>query len=532
MSLQFIMGNSGAGKSRYAYQKILAEAMRHPEKTYLIIVPEQFTMQTQKELVSLHPAGGILNVDILSFQRLAYRIFEETGGSLYPVLEETGKSLVVKRVAQEKKKELTILGSTLKRTGAVSQMKSLISELKQYQIAPSELDTWAEETGEKKLLAAKLKDTGVIYRAFEEYLENRYVTAEDVLEVLAGKLEESSLIRNSEVLVDGFTGFTPVQIGVLGKLFRLCEKVYVTIIMDEREDPYKKAIPHQLFAMSRQLIQQLMKAADEAGCPVEPEIWVRRSGYGRFQSGSMMDQLEQNLFRYGIRRIVGTEAGKRAESKAGAGTNGKNKKEIGPSTLENAQKTKKEHLESGQNLKQQGIYISVAPSPRAELEETVRLIRRMVREEKMRYQDFAVLTGDLSIYGTYAREIFEKFGEAYYRALETVALKQLIQDSERKVISLGAGVPLQEQNEKYLKELGTVVYLKGSLTTLKKRLADSKKDPMLDGEDRDDKIKKLLKQRDPVYQKFADIQVVTGEVPFEELIKEIEEKLSTYEKNS
>ena len=76
MSLQFIMGNSGAGKSRYAYQKILAEAMRHPEKTYLIIVPEQFTMQTQKELVSLHPAGGILNVDILSFQRLAYRIFE------------------------------------------------------------------------------------------------------------------------------------------------------------------------------------------------------------------------------------------------------------------------------------------------------------------------------------------------------------------------------------------------------------------------------------------------------------------------
>lgn len=189
MSLQFIMGNSGAGKSRYAYQKILAEAMRHPEKTYLIIVPEQFTMQTQKELVSLHPAGGILNVDILSFQRLAYRIFEETGGSLYPVLEETGKSLVVKRVAQEKKKELTILGSTLKRTGAVSQMKSLISELKQYQIAPSELDTWAEETGEKKLLAAKLKDTGVIYRAFEEYLENRYVTAEDVLEVLAGKLK-------------------------------------------------------------------------------------------------------------------------------------------------------------------------------------------------------------------------------------------------------------------------------------------------------------------------------------------------------
>ena len=393
MSLQFIMGNSGAGKSRYAYEKILAEAARHPEKNYLIVVPEQFTMQTQKELVSLHPAGGILNIDILSFQRLAYRIFEETGGSLYPVLEETGKSLVVKRVAQEKKKELTILGSTLKRTGAVSQMKSLISELKQYQIAPSELDAWAEETGEKKLLAAKLKDTGVIYRAFEEYLENRYVTAEDVLEVLAGKLEESALIKNSEVLVDGFTGFTPVQIGVLGKLFRLCAKVYVTIIMDEREDPYKKAIPHQLFAMSRQLVQQLMKAADEAGCPVEPEIWVRRSGHGRFQPGSTMDQLEQRLFRYGKRGFSGNGIEKRPESGTEAKTG---------------------NPAAGYGAKQQGIYISVAPNPRAELEETVRLIRRMVREDGMRYQDFAVLTGDLSVYGTYAREIFEKCGVPYF----------------------------------------------------------------------------------------------------------------------
>ena len=393
MSLQFIMGNSGAGKSRYAYEKILAEAARHPEKNYLIVVPEQFTMQTQKELVSLHPAGGILNIDILSFQRLAYRIFEETGGSLYPVLEETGKSLVVKRVAQEKKKELTILGSTLKRTGAVSQMKSLISELKQYQIAPSELDAWAEETGEKKLLAAKLKDTGVIYRAFEEYLENRYVTAEDVLEVLAGKLEESALIKSSEVLVDGFTGFTPVQIGVLGKLFRLCAKVYVTIIMDEREDPYKKAIPHQLFAMSRQLVQQLMKAADEAGCPGEPEIWGTRSGHGRFQPGSTMVQLEQRLFRYGKRGFSGNGIEKRPESGTEAKTG---------------------NPAAGYEAKQQGIYISVAPNPRAELEETVRLIRRMVREEGMRYQDFAVLTGDLSVYGTYAREIFEKCGVPYF----------------------------------------------------------------------------------------------------------------------
>ena len=79
-----------------------------------------------------------------------------------------------------------------------------------------------------------------------------------------------------------------------------------------------------------------------------------------------------------------------------------------------------------------------------------------------------------------AREIFERFGEPYYRALETLALKQLIQDSERKVISLGAGLPLQEQNEKYLRELGTVVYLN---------------------------ISKLLIYRISLFQKFLDLVI-------------------------
>ena len=130
------------------------------------------------------------------------------------------------------------------------------------------------------------------------------------------------------------------------------------------------------------------------------------------------------------------------------------------------------------------------------------------------------------------KEIFDRFGEPFYRALETTVIKALIDDPEQKIISLGSGLPMQEQNEKYLKELGTVVYLKGSLTTLKKRLADSKKDPMLDGEDRDDKIKKLLKQRDPVYAKFADVEMITGDKPFEDLIAQLEEKLKTCVKNS
>ena len=89
--------------------------------------------------MSLHPRRGLLNIDILSFNRLAYRVFSETGGDTLPVLEETGKSLVLQRVIQEKQKELKVLGGTLKQPGAVSQMKSLVSELMQY---PSRRENW------------------------------------------------------------------------------------------------------------------------------------------------------------------------------------------------------------------------------------------------------------------------------------------------------------------------------------------------------------------------------------------------------
>ena len=122
------------------------------------------------------------------------------------------------------------------------------------------------------------------------------------------------------------------------------------------------------------------------------------------------------------------------------------------------------------------------------------------------------------------KDIFDKFGEPFYRALETTVIKELIKDQEQKVISLGSGLPMQEQNEKYIKQLGTVVYLKGSAETFRKRL-EGNNNPLLEGDNQEEKIKKLLKQRDPIYHKFADIEVVTGVKPFEELIKEIESKL-------
>ena len=92
MSLQFITGASGSGKSTYIDQQIIARSEREPEGRFFILVPDQFTMQTQKDLVSLHDRKGIMNIDVLSFGRLTHRIFEEMGANRLPMLDDTGAS--------------------------------------------------------------------------------------------------------------------------------------------------------------------------------------------------------------------------------------------------------------------------------------------------------------------------------------------------------------------------------------------------------------------------------------------------------
>lgn len=361
MPLHFIFGASGAGKSHYIYQKIIQESMEHPGRQYLVLVPEQFTMQTQKELVMMHPKKGILNIDVLSFERLAYRVLEETGESCAQVLEETGKSLVLRKVSQEKKKELKILGEKMKKQGYISQMKSMVSELKQYEVTKEDMDLMLDYAKNKPELYYKLKDISVLYRGFFDYLEGNFITQEEVLEVLGRVAGQSGKLAGSVMVLDGYTGFTPIQLQLLERILPLCETMYVTVTMDDRLDPYRPGSPHHLFHLSRETVSKLCKLAGAAGSQIE-ETWVKENG--RFSANKPMAFLERNLFRF--RKEVYTE-------------------------------------------EQQAVHIRESRNPAREMEETALMIRRLMREEGYRCRDFAVITGDMETYADHAARAFDKF---------------------------------------------------------------------------------------------------------------------------
>ena len=354
MSLQFIFGNSGSGKSHYLYQQIVEESIRHPEKNYLVLVPEQFTMQTQKDLCMAHPRGGIMNIDVLSFGRLAHRVFEETGKERQPILDDEGKNLVLRKIAGNYEDELTVLKGNLKKQGYISEVKSVISEFTQYGIDFEQLDSFMEGLNPESYLYYKLKDIRKVYEGFEDYLRDKYITKEELLDVLSQAVPEAKMLKDSVIAMDGFTGFTPVQNRLIGELLKVCDKIMLTVEIDRREDPFVYKHPYQLFALSKQMVTSLTEVAQEVRVEIDEPVWLCKNPSYRFKENPEMAFLEEELFRYSRRKYSGE--------------------------------------------KMRSISLHEVHTPQEEAQYVAEEIRRLVREEGYRYREIAVIASDLSTY--------------------------------------------------------------------------------------------------------------------------------------
>src|SRR5699024_3992824 len=161
------------------------------------------------------------NVDVLSFGRLAYHVFDEVGANNQPVLEDTGKSMILRKVLSIKNDDLIFFGKEASKVGFVSELKSLISEMCQYSVTGEDLKKIKDKVKDRPMLSNKLQDICIIYNGFKEYLEEKYITQEEVLDVLCNVIDKSELIKNSVISFDGFTGFTPAQYKLIGLLMKL-----------------------------------------------------------------------------------------------------------------------------------------------------------------------------------------------------------------------------------------------------------------------------------------------------------------------
>lgn len=364
MSVRFLLGASGSGKSRQIYNEIIQASIKEPERNFYLIVPEQYTMEAQRELVTMHPAGGMMNIDAIGMNRLAYRVFDELGISTGQVLEDFGKSMLIKKILCEQQDTLHVYGSYYDKLGFVDEMKSMMSEIFQYNIKQDTIDEIMEQIPEDSVVAGKMQDIRHIYEEFEAFAGERYIVAEQLVELLTRHVGQSKLVCGSSLYFDGFTGFTPVQLELVEKLMTCADDLTFSFTLDDRDQKYEHIKDYELFYLTKTTIKKLTEAAAAAGMEIESPVVLPGTINYRLGENRELFFLERNLFRSPYQKW-------------------------------------KQPLER--------IHLTATGDAQDEIVFVASTIRRLVREEGYRYKDIAIVAGDLE----QASHIYERVMDEY-----------------------------------------------------------------------------------------------------------------------
>ena len=378
MSLSLIIGSSGSGKSTTLYKRIIKEAMANKDKNFLVIVPEQYTMSTQRLLVQMHPNKCIMNIDVLSFNRLAYRVFEELGAGINSVLDDTGKSLVIRKLVNSNINEIKTLRNNITRISYITQVKSLISELTQYNITPDKLKDMIESDVMSESFKRKASDLLVLYEAFLDFINGKYVTTESILSNLNDMLDSSDIVNGATVVLDGFTGFTPIQYQLVEHMLKICDEVAVTITADEDIALLEKKSEDELFSMSSEFAIRMNSIAKRAGAPINKITYISREN-GWLADNEVLSHIERNIFRGKITQYEGEQ-------------------------------------EPGDNIK-----LTSLRSQRDELRYVAIEINKLVRQG-MHYKDIAVVAPNLEEYRYLVAGIWDDYNIPYFVDAKTEIL--------------------------------------------------------------------------------------------------------------
>ena len=374
MSLQFIAGEAGSGKTYTMHAQILGRAAGDRNRNFLILVPEQFNMQTQRDIVQKSPNKGIMNIDVLSFSRLAHRIFDEAGVSAGVMLGDTGKSMILRALASKHADELKILKGKLNKPGCIDELKSVISEMMQYDMSPGDIHSIAEDLFASgrisdALLAGKLEDIEYLYDRMMAYLKDKYIVPEELLDRAIRVMDKAAFLDDCEIYLDGYTGFTPVQLRFLGCLMRKCKRLVVTVTLGREHlveggflfntNTAGRSPQTELFSLGINMVRQLVRLAlEEPAVPVEdPMTLVSQK---RFSHVPEFVFLSERLFR--------------------------------PRPCQDGQTYNKDVI---------SISIHEASDLRQEAEYVCRSVLKLVKEKKAGFGDIAVLTGDEENYGRF-----------------------------------------------------------------------------------------------------------------------------------
>ncbi|RNC29814.1 MAG: ATP-dependent helicase/deoxyribonuclease subunit B [Candidatus Dichloromethanomonas elyunquensis] len=364
-NLRFIYGRAGSGKTSCCLREIKERIEDQASHPLVYLVPEQYTFQAEKDLIHVLGTGGILKTEVLSFRRLAFRVFNQVGGITYPHIHSAGKCMLIYRILDKLKNEMKVFSKAADREGFVNTLSTLITEFKRYAVAPEELGAACDRLEQNDPLKEKLAELMAVYFEYEKVIGRSYRDSDDDLTLAAQKIPFSNLYEEAEIWIDGFAGFTPQEYLVIAKLLAKAKRINVVLCCDSLKDTRG----NDVFASVKRVYQKLVFLAEDLGAEIEPPVYFRERPLPRFRQSPELSHLEQNLISFPYTAYPGRTG----------------------------------------NV---SLFSSVHPF--AEVESAAGEIIRLCRDQGIRYKDIAVVTRNLGTYEKLFEVIFEEYGIPFF----------------------------------------------------------------------------------------------------------------------
>ncbi|NRT31296.1 ATP-dependent helicase/nuclease subunit B [Clostridium beijerinckii] len=298
MSIRFVYGRSGTGKSKFCINDIKNNIDKELDLNKLILlVPEQYTFMTENKI--LHEIGehAFLRTEVLSFKKMAHNIFEEYGGRVKEIIKESGRNMLIHRVINENIEFLDYFNRMSREQGFNEIISEVISEFKKYNISIDSIRAIDEKINDTELYQ-KVKELMIIYEAFNLKMHENYIDGDDELTLLNKKLLESSAYVDSEVWIDEFTSFTPQQLDIIKVLAKRGRRVNITFCIDNKSLNNNSEDITDVFNIIKSTENKILKIMKENNIAYDKPVNLNNAIPYRFKDNLELDHIEKYFFSY------------------------------------------------------------------------------------------------------------------------------------------------------------------------------------------------------------------------------------------
>lgn len=261
--LRTILGRPGTGKTELVRRRV-AERAKQGKQVYLI-VPEQFSFESERALSALLDEESVSHVEVLSFTSLCNRIFRQYGGLAGNYLSEGGKYILMDLAIEQLKESMKVYSRQVSSPYFTQSMCRTVSQLKAAGISSARL---VEQSAalEDELLMQKTQEIGTIYGMYEALLERGFADPDDDLDRAQELAAKHRFFEGMIVYFDAFDGFTGLEYLMLRRILEQAEEVGVSLCVDAAEDEEHGM---GIFSAGKRTLGKLVALAKEAGRKVE-----------------------------------------------------------------------------------------------------------------------------------------------------------------------------------------------------------------------------------------------------------------------